>query len=70
VKRPGARISRTSSANAALEPKSGDILDTLGEVLFRKGQVARAIEVERRAQALDPKNPYLKAQVERFERGR
>jgi Flp pilus assembly protein TadD len=54
---------------AALEPKSGDILDTLGEVLFRRGETARAIEVEKRAQALDPKNPYLEAQVERFERG-
>ena len=53
---------------AALEPKSGDILDTLAEVHFRMGDVARALEVERRAAALDPKNPYLKGQIERFER--
>ena len=54
---------------AALEPKSTDILDTLAEVHFRMGNVSRALEVERRAAVLDPKNPYLRGQVERFERG-
>jgi len=61
---------RAAERAAALEPKSGDILDTLAEVHFRMGHVAKALEVGRRALALDPKNPYLKGQVERFEKGR
>jgi uncharacterized Ntn-hydrolase superfamily protein len=55
---------------AALEPKSADILDTLAEVHFRMGSTAKALAVARRAVLLDPKNPYLKGQVERFERSR
>ena len=55
---------------AAIEPKSTDILDTLAEVHFRMGNTSKALEVERRALALDPKNPYLSGQVERFQRGR
>ena len=55
---------------AALEPRSTDILDTLAEVHFRMGNVAKALEVERRAAKLDPKNPYLLGQIERFERGK
>jgi tetratricopeptide (TPR) repeat protein len=55
---------------AALEPKSTDILDTLAEVHFRMGNVTKALEIERRAAALDPKNPYLQGQIERFERGK
>ena len=54
---------------AALEPRSTDILDTLAEVHFRMGNVARALEIERRAAALDRGNPYLKSQIERFSRG-
>lgn len=55
---------------AALEPKSGDILDTLAEVHFRMGDDAKALEIEKRSLALDPKNPYLQKQVERFGAGR
>jgi len=54
---------------AEMEPKSTDILDTLAEVHFRMGHVAKALEIERRAAALDPKNPYLLGQIERFQRG-
>lgn len=53
---------------AALSPRSGDILDTLAEVHFRMGNTKRAIEVGRRALALDAANPYLKSQLEKFER--
>ena len=53
----------------ALEPKNVDILDTLAEVYFRSGDAAKAIEVETRASKLDPKNQYLKDQIERFRRG-
>jgi uncharacterized Ntn-hydrolase superfamily protein len=55
---------------AALEPKSTDILDTLAEVHFRMGNVTKALEIERRAAALDPRNPYLQGQIERFQSGR
>ena len=34
------------------------------------GNRARAYEVETRAAALDPKNPYLAGQVARFRAGR
>lgn len=54
---------------AVLEPKSTDILDTLAEVHFRMGNATKALEIERRAVALDPKNPYLLGQIERFRRG-
>lgn len=51
---------------ALLEPRSTDILDTLAEVEFRSGNVARAIEIETRASRLDPKSSYLKDQIARF----
>ena len=51
---------------ALLEPKSTDILDTLAEVHFRMGHAAQALAIEKRAAALDPKNPYLQSQVARF----
>ena len=51
---------------AEMEPKSTDILDTLAEICFRMGDKARATEVETKAAALDPKNPYLDGQVKRF----
>lgn len=57
---------RAAEKAVALEPKSADILDTLAEVHFRMGNRAKALEVGRQALALDPENPYLKGQVERF----
>ncbi len=54
---------------AQLQPKSTDILDTLAEVHFRMGHVAQAIEIEKRAAAIDPKNPYLQSQIARFGAG-
>jgi len=60
---------RAAERAAALDPKSGDILDTLAEVHYRMGHAARALEIEKRALALDPKNPYLKGQVDRFAGG-
>jgi hypothetical protein len=52
-----------------LRPRDADILDTLAEAHYRAGNPARAIEVETRASALDPKSEYLKRQIERFRRG-
>lgn len=51
---------------AQLQPRSTDILDTLAEVHFRMGHGAQAIAVATRALALDPKNPYLAGQLEKF----
>jgi len=54
----------------ALEPQDGNILDTLAEVLYRRGEVAKAIEVETRALELRPDDAYLKEQIARFREGR
>ena len=51
---------------AELEPEDSNILDTLAEVYFRKGQVEKAIEIESRALELSPEDAYLKEQLERF----
>lgn len=58
---------RTAAERAVrAEPKNVDILDTLGEVYFRMGENAKAVEVETRAAKLDPKSQYLKDQIARF----
>ncbi|MGE5176120.1 MAG: DUF1028 domain-containing protein [Hyphomicrobiales bacterium] len=53
----------------ALEPKNTGILDTLAEVWFRRGDAAKAIEVESGALALAPDDAYLKGQLARFRAG-
>jgi len=60
---------RAAEAAARVEPKNVDILDTLGEVYFRLGENAKAIEVETRAAKIDPKSQYLKDQIVRFKGG-
>jgi uncharacterized Ntn-hydrolase superfamily protein len=57
---------RAAQRAAELKPNSTDILDTLAEVHFRMNDREKALEVGKRALALDPENPYLKAQVEKF----
>jgi hypothetical protein len=52
-----------------LAPKNVDILDTLAEVHFRMGDAKKAIAVEERAAAIDPKSQYLKDQIRRFKKG-
>lgn len=52
---------------AKLEPKSFEILDTLAEVHFRRGEAAEAIAVAKRALALEPGSTYLKEQLARFQ---
>lgn len=65
---PAAAV-RAAERAALLRPKDVDILDTLAEACYRAGDAKRAIEVETRAAALDPKSEYLKAQIERFRSG-
>ncbi len=51
---------------AEIEPENFEILDTLAEVHFRRGEVAEAIAAGERALALDPESSYLKEQLARF----
>ena len=59
-----ARKAAERAVNA--DPRNVDILDTLGEVYFRLGENAKAVEVETRAERIDPKSQYLKDQIARF----
>ncbi len=54
----------------ALEPKNTGIMDTLAEVHFRRGDAAKAVEVESNALALEPQNNYLTEQLNRFKTGK
>ncbi|MGD8395886.1 MAG: DUF1028 domain-containing protein [Candidatus Eiseniibacteriota bacterium] len=54
----------------ALEPDNAEILDTLAEVHFRRGETAAAIDAARRALELEPDGPYYREQLERFEAAR
>lgn len=53
----------------ALEPKDKNILDTLAEIHFRRGDAAKAVEIESEALAIDPNDNYLKGQLTRFRAG-
>jgi uncharacterized Ntn-hydrolase superfamily protein len=52
-----------------LEPKNAQILDTLAEVHYRSGNVAKAVEVETQALSITPGDEYLKGQIRRFQSG-
>jgi len=60
---------RAAERAVELEPKNTGILDTLAEVHFRRGDAAKAAEVESRALALEPESSYLKEQLQRFQSG-
>lgn len=53
-----------------LAPEDGNILDTLAEVHYRRGDAKQAIEVETRALTMSPDDAYLKEQIARFKAGR
>lgn len=58
----GIRLSRRS---IRLAPgPSPEYLDTLAELYFRRGEVARAIEIIRHAVSLQPENPQLKEHLQ------
>ena len=48
-----------------LAPEDGNILDTLAEVHYRRGDAKQAIEVETRALTMSPDDAYLKEQIAR-----
>ncbi len=49
-----------------LSPHSAVLLDTLAEVQFRLNQFSAAIDSMRRCIRLDPRDPHLRRQLERF----
>jgi uncharacterized Ntn-hydrolase superfamily protein len=60
------------AAQRAVEmaPDSAQIVDTLAEVHFRRGEIDEAITTAARALALEPDSVYLREQLERFERAK
>jgi uncharacterized Ntn-hydrolase superfamily protein len=53
-----------------LEPGSAEILDTLAECRFRRGEIDQALEVINRALQMSPGDSYLESQKSRFEEAR
>ena len=49
-----------------LAPEDSNIRDTLAECLYRNGDIDGAVEQASIAIELDPDNPYLRQQLERF----
>ena len=58
LKKPGA-IAYAEKANA-LQPNRPEVLDTLATVLADNGQIAKAVEVQKKAVALAPEAPTLR----------
>jgi len=50
-----------------LEPRSWQIVDTLAEIHYARGNLVQAHQLAMQALTLDPKNPYLRDQVARFQ---
>lgn len=48
--------------------KTADITDTLAEAAFLNGQVQRAVELAKKALALEPKENHFREQLERFQK--
>lgn len=55
---------------ADLSGRDPGILDTLAEVYFARGDFDNAIKIEEEAAAKDPKDTYLKDQVEKFKKAK
>ena len=55
---------------ADLSGRDPGILDTLAEVYFAMGDFDNAIKVEEEAAAKDPKDTYLKEQIEKFKKAK
>jgi len=52
----------------ALEPENAGIIDTLAETLYRMGRKDEAVKTIDRAIAIDPDDPYLRQQRDRFQK--
>ncbi len=51
-----------------LKPRDENIADTLAEVLYQRGDIARAVKIERELVAKHPDRADLKKQLEKFEK--
>ncbi len=68
----GRRINMTEAHTLAQEalaaqPESWEVLDTLAEIHFARGDLELANDFSKRALATDPQNGYLRQQVDRFQ---
>jgi predicted Zn-dependent protease len=52
-----------------LSPNDTGYMDTLAEVMFQRGEKANAMELMKQCLEIDPKNPYYRKQLQRFEAG-
>lgn len=52
----------------ALKPDAAGYIDTLAEVHFRLKDRPKALELMKKCAAIEPKNPYYRKQLERFEK--
>ncbi len=59
---------KAAQTTVALEPDNWQVLDTLAEVRFRRGDRTAAVDLEKRAMGMSS-DPYLQRQVKRFESG-
>jgi uncharacterized Ntn-hydrolase superfamily protein len=57
---------RAAERAVELEPGSFEILDTLAEVRWRRGEFAEAVRVGEKALGLSPEDGYLKGQLEKY----
>jgi uncharacterized Ntn-hydrolase superfamily protein len=58
---------RAAARAAEREPNSTEILDTVAECHYRRGQYQEALAAIRRALVVTPKDEYLKSQEKKFE---
>ena len=52
-----------------LAPKASGHWDTLGEVYFQRGDKDKAVEIARKAVAMEPKRAYFRKQLKRIQAG-
>ncbi len=57
---------RLAQEALSLQPNSWQVLDTLAEIQFARGEAGKALDLAKKALVLDPQNVYLKKQEERF----
>ena len=56
---------KAAQTTTVLQPDNWQVLDTLAEVRFRRGDRAAAVDLEKRAMAMSA-DPYLARQLKRF----
>lgn len=64
------RAQKLSEEAVAADPHNAAFLDTLAEVHFQRGDVEKAIQLEKQAHLIEPGRPELDVQMQRFLAGR